>query len=252
MIVTICMAYYRNSTMLREQCRRFRALPDDLKANLRLIVVDDGSALPQDGETELSPFAIAAEHEDIGFPFLLFRINVNKRWNQDAARNIAVHNAYSDWILLTDMDHIPTEATLRELTTVKFDPAKVYQFSRRTLEIKTLEVGEDVTTPYKHHPNTWFMTRANYWRIGGYDESLVGYYGTDADFKNRVAAIIGEPVMTPMVVIRVPRDVFPDASTSTYGRKEPMDGELGKLLRTRNATPGWQPKHFTFPFERVA
>jgi hypothetical protein len=33
-------------------------------------------------------------------------------WNQDACRNLAVSLARTEWVLLTDMDHVPTEALL--------------------------------------------------------------------------------------------------------------------------------------------
>ncbi len=234
--LTICLPFYRNHGMLEAQCARFRKLPIGLKKHLRLIVVDDGS-----------PKGARAEHEDIGFPFSLFRITVDVRWNQDAARNLAVKHAQTEWVLLTDMDHIPPRGTLTALVEGEWDRRIVYRFSRQTLE------SDGRLTDYKPHPNSWFMTSALYWKVGGCDESLAGFYGTDADFRSRVEILAGKPAMLSHSLIRVPRDVIPDASTTTYTRKDPeIDGELGTLIRKRNATPGWQPKHFSFPWERVA
>lgn len=244
--ITICLPYYRNLGMLQEQCRRFRNLAPEIKSHLRLIVVDDGSTILQANETELPDIARAAQHEDIGFPFSLFRINVNIRWNQDAARNIAVKHADTEWLLLGDMDHIVPETTLRSLLEDKFDPDRAYRFSRMTLH------KDGTVDDYKMHPNTWFMTRAVYWKIGGYDERLAGLYGSDGDFRSRVTAQCGAPEQLDRVIIRVPRETIPDASTSTYERKTPADAQIKEILTKRNHTPGWKPEHFRFPYERVA
>ena len=52
--VTLVMAYYENPAMLRRQFANIRALPDNLKYLLRVIIVDDASpqwpAKPEDLE----------------------------------------------------------------------------------------------------------------------------------------------------------------------------------------------------------
>lgn len=233
--ITICLPYFENAGMLKEQCRRLAALPETLKARLRLIVVDDGS--PEH----------PAVWQDVGLPFSLYRIQVNVRWNQDAARNIAAHHAETPWLLLTDIDHIPPEETLEALVRHTYDGDKVYRFMRMTLE-KTQRL-----TPYKPHPNSWFMGRSLYWKIGGYDESFAGLYGTDADFRNRAAAAATAVEMMPHHLIRVPRDTIKDASTpeETWGRKTPTDAALGPMIQKRNLTRGWQPKVLSFPYDLV-
>jgi hypothetical protein len=211
-------------------------LPEPLREQLRLIVVDDGS--PEGHEAKYST--------KVGIAFDLYRIKVDIRWNQDAARNLAVHHAKTVWLLLTDIDHIPPEGTLRYLVERSFDDQRVFKFQRQTLE----KGGK--TTPYKPHPNSWFMTKKTFDRLGGYDESLAGFYGTDADFRSRIEAVVGQPLMLDVPLIRVPRDIIPDASTTTYTRKDPLiDIKLGDMIRKRNATPGWRTKRLSFPWERV-
>jgi hypothetical protein len=244
--VTICLPYYRNHGMLVEWCARLRAMPKDLRSALRLIVVDDGSDILQRGETVLPECAKPATIEDAGVAFELYRIKVNVRWNQDAARNLAVAKAQTEWLLLTDIDHLAPAETLTLLVNGRHDPDTVYRFKRKTwLPNNNLE-------EYKPHPNSWFMTKAFYDAIGGYDERFAGLYGTDADFKERIWAKLGcEPVMLDQFLFRVPRETIPDASTTTYERKAKEDDVLKDLRRRRNATPGWQTKRLTFPWERV-
>lgn len=231
--LTLCLPYYMNAGMLREQCRRLRALPADLKQELAVIVVDDGSP---DGD---------AQGEDIGCPLSIFKIGVDIRWNQDAARNIAAHQADSKWLLLTDIDHLVPSDTFARILERKLSKGVVYRFSRETLEAN----GE--TTPYKPHPNSWLMRCEMYERIGGYDERFAGYYGTDADFRNRVNAN-AEVVMLDEVLIRVPRTVIPDASTTTYLRKQPEDGEnLARIKAERVLDGFWRPLRLTFPYRQI-
>lgn len=202
--VTVCLAYYRNPSMLEMHYARFRALPDDLKAQLELIVVDDGSPVPA-----VPPGA------DMGLAFSLYRIFEDVRWNQDAARNIAAEHAAHDWLLLTDMDHMVPEATLRRLVFGKMDRKKVYRFSR---------VDWPHLWPYKPHPNSWAISRPLWDQVGGYDERYSGLYGSDAPFRDSLARA-AKIALLPEVLIRVPREVVADASTPehVWGRKTEAD-----------------------------
>lgn len=229
--ITVILAFYRNAGMLAEQYATFRALPREMKARLHLIVVDDGSPEP------------AQPPADLGMAFELYRIGIDVRWNQDACRNIGAHHAKTEWMLLTDIDHLIPEKTLERVLTIKLDTRQVYKFSR---------VSAPDLVPYKAHPNSWLMTREMYDRIGGYDERFAGFYGTDADFRNRVAAeaeivVLGQPL------IRVPREVVPDASTTTYERKTPEDkAAIPRIRAARAAEKDPRPKRLTFPYQRVA
>jgi hypothetical protein len=248
--LTICLPYYRNEGMLDVQLKRFAALPIDLKSRLSLIVVDDGSSLLQSDERVLPASAKAAQWRDIGMKFDLYAMDVNIRWNQDACRNLAVANTDTKWVLLTDIDHIVPRITIDGLLKSKFDPARAYRFSRKTFE-GVNDKGNDILSDYKPHPNSWIMTCESYWKMGGYDESLAGWYGTDGDFRHRIDAVLGSPIDLPFPLYRVPRDVVPDASTSTYERKALIDGALKTALTKRNHTPGWRPLHLSFPWHQV-
>lgn len=236
--VTLCLPYYMNPGMLRLQYENLAGLPDELKAHLRLIVVDDGS--PRD--PALPPPA------DIGLPVEIFRIGVDVRWNQDAARNIAAHEARDGWLLLTDIDHLPPSWTLRAVLRDRLDGHCVYRFARATAP---------ELTPYKPHPNSWLMTRAMYWAAGGYEERTAGFYGTDGPWRDQVAAAAdacgGSVIQRKDVLIRYPREVVADASTTTYARKTDADRDNIRRIRAEIAESGdIAPRTLTFPYERVA
>lgn len=228
--VTLCLAYYLNRTMLQLQFEKIRSYSKEIHEHLQVIVVDDGS--PQDPATP----------EDIGCKLKIYRMGVDVRWNQDACRNLAVAEAETKWVLLTDMDHLVPEATMRDVITRKLSWKGIYRFSR---------VSAPDLAPYKPHPNSWLMTREMYDRIGGYDERFAGWYGTDSDFRDRAAALAKIDILKS-VLVRVPREVIPDASTTTYARKTVEDNaNLARIKAERRAEKDQRPKRNLFPWSRV-
>jgi hypothetical protein len=195
-----------------------------------VVIVDDGSPAP--GEA----FA-----EDIGCALQVYRIDVDVRWNQDAARNIGCEHSLCPWILMTDMDHVVPENTWDAVMRASLDHRVAYQFGR---------VSAPALAPYKKHPNSYLMYRELWVKTGGYDERFAGYYGTDSDFKHRVnrCATIQD---LKEVLIRVPREVIPDASTVRYDRKAPQDKSIKGIRSARNETPGWMPLRLSFPYHKV-
>lgn len=232
--ITLINPYYLNPGMLQRQYAHLAGLPEDVRSRLRYIVVDDGS--PAD------PAVKPAEPLGLG-GFALYRIEVDVRWNWIACRNLAVAHAKTDWVLMTDIDHMLPEATARRILDGKLDPRRAYRFSR---------VDDPDMTPYKPHPNSWLMTRKAFERVGGYDERFSGFYGSDGEFRDRIKKTLGEPVMLSEPLIRVPREVTPDASTTTYGRKEEQDRAGIAAARARIAKEGGAPLRGSFPWSRVA
>lgn len=228
---TLVMAFYENPGMLRRQYDHLRSIPSRAREYMKVIIVDDGS--PH------SP----AWGEDIGMPLEVYRIGIDVRWNQDAARNIGVHHADTPWLLLTDMDHMIAPKTALYLVENKFDGRIAYKFTR---------VSEPDMSHYKAHPNSWFMMKALFDRMGGYDERFAGFYGSDADFRNRLLKIARIFQFDDKPLIRVPREVTPDASTTTYERKTPEDSAaMSRIKQGRDLEPNWTTRRLTFPYSKI-
>jgi hypothetical protein len=231
--ITLILPYYENPTMFVEQQTAWSKYPVELRQNLHVIVVDDGS-----------PKSPALPHvRDSGIAsFRLFRVGVDVRWNWIFCRNLGVSKATTDWVFLTDMDHVMPRKTLGFMQTAELDARKAYRMSR---------VDAPNLTPYKPHPNTWFLTRELFDKIGGYDERFSGFYGTDGEFRNRVQRTADEIVILKSYMIRYPREVVADASTTRYGRKEPQDREnVARIVKERQEIPNWRPLRLTFPYEQ--
>lgn len=230
--ITLVMAYYENSGQLTRQYDLLRTMPDSVKQNLHVIIVDD-----------CSPDHPAHKGKIGCAPVAVFRITKKVMWNQDAARNIGAHHAVTKWLLLTDMDHMVPKETWNTIVNAQYDPACIYRFSR---------VSAPDHTPYKPHPNSWLMTKEMYWKVGGYDERFAGWYGTDAEFRDRCAQF-AKITLLPDVLVRVGREVVPDASTTQFPRKdqEGANEAIRRIKLERNAIPGWRPVTLSFPYERV-
>ncbi len=239
--ITFIYPYYNNPGMFIEQQRIWNSYPADVLHRVEMIITDD-----------CSPRAPALDHVMGVRQFLLrlFRIGVDVRWNWIAAKNLgAYHAAENSWLFLTDIDHvIPVETVERLLAGLliwEFDRNRYYTFDR---------VDAPNLTPYKVHPNTYFMHRSLFWRVGGYDEEFSGYYGTDGYYRALVERVTpgGETHLNGVNVIRYPREVIPDASTTDYKRKDKRDRHPRKRnLMKRKLEQGLPPKALTFPWEQL-
>lgn len=235
--ITLCLAYYENPGMLQRQLEDLDGLAVDLRAAIELIVVDDGSPT-------LPAFDVMIERDDAPeiASVRLFRMQEDIPWNMDACRNLAVSQASTPWVLLTDIDHRIPEKTWRKILDMNLDDRAAYKFERRS---------EPDLAPYKPHPNTWLMSTELFDRAGGYDERFRGWYGTDGDWRNRVQAV-ARIMNLKEHVIRVPREVTPDASTTTLVRRSPENlANLDRIKAEREKIKGWRPLRNLTPWAQV-
>jgi hypothetical protein len=232
--VHVILPYYENPETLAARMVRFGMWSEEFLNWIEVFIVDDGS--PQ------FPAEKVLRQLRRRFPVTLARIHDDVPWNWIAARNVGFHLVKHlswgpSWCVVTDMDHaIPLE-TMEALVYGEFDPGVIYRFSRKE------HTGEDIHP----HPNSWFLTREMFWKIGGYDEALSGHYGTDKDFRARAAATAPVQILTD-VLIR--GEHIGDSSTRRYQRKLPEDAEaVARIIAARGE--GWSPKVLSFPWREV-
>src|SRR5678815_5643164 len=119
--LTLIHPYYQNPEMFRRQQETWAAYPDDLKARIHIIVVDDGSP-SEPAMAHLIPTGVAS--------FALYRCMVDVRWNWLFCRNLAMSQTTTDWALMTDIDHVLPAETLRALLIAKLDLTIAYNLNR--------------------------------------------------------------------------------------------------------------------------
>lgn len=227
--VSIVMPYYENPKFLEKQMRHWLGWDEDIQSWVKIVIVDDGSPY-QPASSVIRSFG-----RDFPIKIDLYRIDVDERWNWIAARNIGMTYA-NGWCVLTDMDHMIPEVTMECLIRGEHRDDTIYRFSRT-------ERGEK---PIHPHPNSWFMTKQMFWKTGGYDEALSGYYGTDGEYRSRCAGTAPIRILTN-TLDRYEHQL--DASTSRYLRKQPEDAEVKRIISKRKK--GWKPRTLSFPYHQV-
>lgn len=223
--VTFIYPYYENRQFLLTQFAHWSSYPIELRLLVSAIIVDDGSPQPA-----------TLPSGNLPFPIRLFRIEVDRRWNWLAARNIGAHHADDGWLLLTDMDHVVPEETLRAVIFGQHEPRFAYAFSRR----------EHTGAAAAPHSASFLMTRKMFWKVGGYDERCVGFYGSDGLYRRRLLRTAPLQVLTDALVRY---EYVGDSSTQRYKRKQPEDAGLKRLVAT--FPPGSKPKTLSFPYHEV-
>lgn len=223
--VTFVYPYYENAHFLADQITGWFTYPEDLRPLVSAIVVDDGSPAPLQW-TKPTPF-----------PIRFFRIAVDVPWNWLAARNIGGFHASDGWILFSDIDHVVPVETARTMVWGDLNPSVIYAFSRRE------HTGESIAP----HSASFLMTRQTFWRIGGYDETLSGHYGTDGDFRRRAVNVAPLQILTDELIRY---EYVADSSTTRYQRKLPADATaVRQLVQARGQN--WTPKTLSFPYLEV-
>lgn len=253
--VSLVMPYYRNPRMLARQLLTWDLeWSGSVKSRCEVIVVDDGSPEPAAD--------VAACIHVSGLAVSVYRVLEDRPWHQHAARNLGAHVASGRWLLMTDMDHVVPSETMAALLSQSTEASKktVFTFSRRDAPASEPWKSDHWSTmahtlndrgELKPHVNSFAIRRDFYWKIGGYDEEYCGVYGTDKLFRRRLWRRGTEKVID-LPLIRVSRDVIPDASTTTLDRGERK--ERKKLIARDKQIRGEAKtvKTLQFDWEKVA
>ena len=152
------------------------------------------------------------------------------------------------------MDHVLAEkdaATLLKLIRKgKLDLEACYMLARIEADtgLPTMQNGY-----LKPHPNSFVVTRETYWRIGGYDESFCGTYGTDSLFRSRAFTKATQGHLHNVALTRYWRDIVEDASTTTLTRKDgrEVDARQKIIDAKRKRGEANVVKVLQFPWERA-
>ncbi|MDA9787085.1 glycosyltransferase [Pontimonas sp.] len=198
--VSVVFPYYDNPEMLRFQLHHFQQYSTETLEACEIVIVDDCSP----------KFPARDVLREFDLPNVrLFRVGVDRPWNQDAARNIGAYEASGLYLLLTDIDHVVPEATLLELCDIA-DNRTVYTLARKA------QFSERVIPS---HVNSYFLSKELYWSIGGYDEDFWGAYGSDRLFRTRVLKSAPTKELLTAHLVLVTGGSISDAKNTTLSRR---------------------------------
>ena len=233
--VKLIYPYYENPGMLERQVQNWNRYAGELRANVQIVLVDDGSpknpALPIFKECKI--------------PKVLYRVKENIPWNQHGARNLGAKVASKEdvWLFMSDMDIILTAETAFSLFEKKLSGAHHYTMER---------TFAPTFTERKYHCNTFLVRRAVYWQVNGYDEDYCGTYGGDGAFLRQIDAIAPRRHFKDIVLLGYPDTVVPDANTREWERVGEMKDEYRRRFDAKRKSGDERSKNpIRFEWERL-
>lgn len=213
--------YYNNPKMLERQVENWNRYAGELRENVRLILVDDGSM-----EHPAEPI-----FRECKIPKKLYRVKKDIPWNQHGARNLgakmACKPAEDMWLFMSDMDILLTAEVAFELFSKDLSPARYHTFERAFLP--------DLSRR-KTHCNTFMVKHSIYWAVNGYDEDYCGTYGGDGPFLRQLHNLAPEQHHDDILLYGVERDVVPDANTDLPRKEGKFGDEYRKRFDTKRRT----------------
>lgn len=239
-MLSLIYSYFENKEMYLRQVEEWNKYSAEVKECLSIYVTDDAS----------SKFPLRDIKEvPRGIKFRRYEITKKVDWNWLACRNIGALHSKSKWLLLTDMDHLVNWKVARKLINILkseiLNENFVYLFNR---------VDAPFNLPYKPHNDSFMMSKKLYWNIGGYDEELSGNYGTSGRYRARAFSVAEGNERLDLSLVRYPREVIPDASTTGMIRKGKGRDPLAlKRIEDRKKEEGRENQItiLSFPYQEI-
>lgn len=203
-----------NDTLLRV-LNHYSRYSKSLLDKIHFILVDDCSPL------EIKLPEIPNLH------ITLLRITSDIRWNQGGARNLGVNYASTSKLLLTDIDHIFPERTLKYLLRRPFRYGDLFRF-RRFSGWKKIDSG----------CNIFYINKQLFNDFGGYDEIFCGHYGYEDTHFFETLERNGYPVKKLPYWFPV-FDLAIDRQTAYHSLVRDTDRNLALLEQKRAGAVPW-------------
>ena len=240
--VALVVPYYRQPRMLETQRSVWSEYSERVRKHLRIIVIDDGS--PEPASDVIRPDDGAA----------LYRIEIDRPWGRNIARNLAATVSKATWLLNVDIDHILPPASAEALLDVEVNEKHWYRFPRYRVGKADETRRKDAIDPacefgkIKPHIDSHLMARKLF-LSSPYDQSYVGFLGGGSPFLSRMESIAPVEVLPDSVCLHVyTKHVVPDASITTLSRDTSKYARMRKIIDQRGEVP---KVRLDFPWSRV-
>lgn len=240
--ISVIFPYYENPEMFKKHQEGWLQWSPKLKEHTEIVVIDDGS--PRYPAVENVNLALLRERVS----FRLYRVLQDIPWNWIACRNIGAHHAQGDWLLMTDMDHIVTPRLLSHLH--EMNTPDDYVFGCRNFYVPARVDAPKMERNPKPHPNSYFMHKTFFWKVGGYDESYSGVYGTDGIWRRRCEAK-GNRVMLDIPLVQYLPDEIADCRSNLPRKSDKQRAAVQAIAAAKEALNDDSIKTLSFPYERV-
>jgi len=232
--------YYMNGETLVEYQKRWLTFPADVLDKLRFIIVDDGS--PKKPATN---FVL----DDQGLLNIdIYRIDIDKPWNNEGAQNLGALFCINEWIFLSDMDYFLSLESIRRIFSLKPRRVEYFMFKRLKAHAGWNNISEleRDTLP----KNSFLIHWSLYWKVGGRNEDFSGFYSFGWAFRNKLRKF-GRQKLLDAYVVWYDRHMIPDAGTTTVPRTSKAERkEMRKTVKDRKFRKSLPENPLRFPWHK--
>lgn len=157
-----------------------------------MFITDDGSQLYP------AMSVISDEHKSL-LNISLWKIDIDIKWNQPEANNLAFREIKTDCVIRSDIDHYFNELDFEKIL--------------NKIECNQLDLKSNLYKPQRYvkekkihlHPNVYIISKNKYWDINGYNEYFSGNYGyDDVEFMRRADKMLNKVVLTDTKLQSIP------------------------------------------------
>jgi len=202
-MISVNITYYNEPHLLLWWYKTFRTLYKQ-GVDVELNIADDGS-LKQPAESFFD--------KNVPMPNMrLFRVLEDIGFNSHGARNLLMKQTRTEWNMLSDIDRKYPENTLNDIIakelTGKLERGVYYPFC-------DIKQGRN-----KISLNEYIISKADFWKTGGYDEEFVNVHWGDRLFLDCVSRITRKSIISDWRVeyVRGARNITytKDINTTQY------------------------------------
>ena len=240
--LSFVMAVYGQPLMLEKWFETIRRYDDEVLDSLELVIVDDHGDPPAKIPKDIQAMLRCR----------LYRVTEQIEWNQMGARNLGVSEATGPWVLMMDPDMVVEPPVAKRLLD------RLLKMPLGALVKLLLRYTNDVLD--SSSPNVYLIRKADFERVGGYDEDYAGHKGwSDVQFLHTLEGLKMKFVKPGDLWVRYhrPRDVA-DATVNTLNRSVRHNRGVHIMKMGLAKSLGWakwaaknRAKNIRFQWERV-
>lgn len=178
--ITFITTYYGQYHLLIHHVKFFREMYAKYDGAFKVIVINDGYDDGGEFEHILNSYRGALDITGV-------RVHTDMGFNSHGCRNLGMKLSTTKWNMLFDLDSYISEAIFVNLMGNQLDDSVVYCFRVDNSSVVDSGEGYELLDPKKLlkvscHPNTWLLTKRQFWSTGGYDLEFQGMRHGDAEF----------------------------------------------------------------------
>jgi len=167
--LTLITTYFNQKEWLEELIQYWNEFYREFVDDIDIIIVDDYSSVPA--------FPIVKQNY-LYNNISVIRVTADYKINAGGARNVGVHEAKTNNLLLVDLDTLVCSDLITEILTWNYTENTFYY--RFFNELAKIDMKTN--SRYQKSSNSFYIKKDIFVAVGGYSEKLNGSYGYDDHF----------------------------------------------------------------------